>query len=116
MNRCLLNPLKLYTILHPELLSLDNQIKLKLKLQENYQNSSSNFLFAVVTNDLDSHFVNHLRYQVEIPIIKVLSYQILEKNKLKTLIKKIDNSITVYTSEYVGLGKSTQINLKAKKK
>ena len=35
---------------------------------------------------------------------------------LKNLIKKIDISITVYTSEYVGLGKSTQINLKAKKK
>ena len=116
MNRCFLNPYTLFTLVNPELLSLDNQMKLKPKLLEIFLYLTSNFLFAVVTNDLNSHFVNHLRYQNEISTIKVLKYQFLKQNELKDLIMKINNNITVYTSKYVGLGKSTQIHLMAKEK
>ena len=111
LNRCFLDPLSnLYTLVKPELLSLENQINFKTRFHELCEEySRKEFFFAVVTSNIKSHLINYFRYQTDIENQNILSYQLLKDNEIKEIIKKVDKITLVVTSANVGLGKTTFI-------
>ena len=110
LNRCFLNGASLYTLVNPELLPLEKQMKFKIRFHELLESHGKNrFHLGIVTEDIKSHLVNHFRYQSDVKIETFLKHQFLEKEGIKKIIQEIDGRTQVFTSKYVGLGKTTKI-------
>ena len=116
INRCVLNPEnEIYTLVHSEKLTLENQIKIDSKLNRLIRRKQF-FSLAIVTNDSDSKLISNLRYNTLIEIEKLKKLKMLNDIQTSSLVQKNSPHVVVVTSDYTGVGISELIKKTALKK
>ena len=88
------------------------------KLFEGY-NLACSWRLAIISDDDSNHIVNNLSHLSDqnIKLIKFQNYKdILKSSISKELVSNWKKNITIVTSTYSGLGKSTMIEYQVKKK
>lgn len=110
--RLVFNPMKqFYTLIGPERLNFENQDRFLNCYQTLLEEFQEHFVkLAIITNDPNSHIVYNLYSNKHIKIVKFEnSRDILREDCCKELILNWEKNVTLVTSAYSGLGKTTYI-------
>jgi hypothetical protein len=113
LNRCFINPEgELYLLISCENLTLDIQQKFIKLFYQLYQSElgRKNFQFGLITANGNDPIAKYFKYNQVLNAIRIRDSQIVSDNEVSRIVKTLDRSTQVVTSETTGLGKSHLIH------